>query len=102
MASRTALARALAAALVVSAPGLAPATAQTDGVLTRQYEDGGVYEGEFRDGLQHGQGTYRLPNGFEYTGEWVDGQITGQGVARYPSGAVYEGSFVAGGPKAKA
>jgi hypothetical protein len=68
------------------------ALAQTEGVLTRQYEDGGIYEGEFRDGLQHGQGTYRLPNGFEYTGEWLEGAISGQGVARYPSGAVYEGA----------
>ncbi|MCB1408969.1 MAG: 2-isopropylmalate synthase, partial [Rhodobacteraceae bacterium] len=37
-------------------------------VITRQYDDGGIYEGTFLDGLQHGQGTYRLPNGFEYSG----------------------------------
>ncbi|MEL6425456.1 MAG: 2-isopropylmalate synthase, partial [Pseudomonadota bacterium] len=50
------------------------------------YEDtGGVYEGEFKDGLQHGQGTYRLPNGYEYTGNWVDGRIEGQGTARFPN-----------------
>ena len=91
----------LGARIALAALGLAlstPAFAQTDGVLTRQYEDGGMYEGEFRDGLQHGVGTYRLPNGFEYTGDWVAGEISGQGVARYPSGAVYEGSFAAGRP----
>lgn len=40
---------------------------------TKQYDDGGIYEGEFRNGVQHGQGTYTLPNGYEYTGAWVDG-----------------------------
>ena len=39
---------------------------QSTSIVTKQYDDGGVYEGTFRDGLQHGQGTYRLPNGYEY------------------------------------
>lgn len=39
-----------------------PARAQ---VSTKQYDDGGVYEGTFKNGLQHGTGTYRLPNGYE-------------------------------------
>ncbi|MGR3492734.1 MAG: 2-isopropylmalate synthase, partial [Shimia sp.] len=43
-------------------------------VETKQYDDGGIYEGTFRNGKQHGQGTYRLPNGYEYVGEWVDGE----------------------------
>ena len=45
------------------------ALAQSGNVLTKQYDDGGVYEGTFRGGLQHGEGTYRLPNGYEYSGE---------------------------------
>ena len=40
-------------------------------VLTKEYDNGGVYEGGFLDGRQHGRGTYRLPNGYEYTGDWV-------------------------------
>ena len=76
------------------------AIAQSDGeVLTKQYDDGGIYEGTFREGKQHGQGTYRLPNGYEYTGEWVDGEIRGQGVARFPNGSIYEGAFAAGKPE---
>jgi hypothetical protein len=57
--SRTLTAIALAG-LVASA-----AWAQDGSVQTKQYEDGGVYEGTFKDGLQHGTGTYRLPNGYE-------------------------------------
>jgi hypothetical protein len=71
-------------------PGPSPArgqrleTAQVSGFATTQDEDGGVYEGTFQDGLQHGTGTYRLPNGYEYTGEWVAGKIEGRGIARFP------------------
>ena len=46
-----------------------------------QDDGGGIYEVTFRDGLQHGTGTYTLPNGYTYTGEWLDGEIRGQGVA---------------------
>ncbi len=72
---------------------------QGDDVVTKQYDDGGVYEGTFRNGLQHGTGTYRLPNGYEYTGDWVEGEIRGEGVARFPNGSVYEGQFAKGKPE---
>ena len=36
-----------------------PAVAQDSTV--KQYDDGGIYEGSFKDGVQHGQGTYRQP-----------------------------------------
>ena len=68
-------------------------------VQTKQYDDGGIYEGSFRNGLQHGQGTYTLPNGFEYSGEWVDGEMRGQGTARYPNGSIYVGAFAKGKPE---
>jgi len=66
---------------------------------SKQFDNGGVYEGAFRNGLQHGQGTFRMPNGYEYTGDWVDGEIVGQGVARFANGSVYEGSFAKGKPE---
>jgi len=73
-------------AIVAALAFASPAFAQADGeVVTKQYEDGGVYEGTFAEGKQHGTGTYRLPNGYEYSGEWVDGEIRGQGVARCPN-----------------
>ena len=77
----------------------AVALAQDTQELTKQYDDGGVYEGSFRGGLQHGQGTYKLPNGYEYTGNWEDGEIKGEGVARFPNGSVYEGAFAKGKPE---
>ena len=83
----------LAAAFLASA---LPVQAQD--TLTKQYDDGGIYEGSFKDGVQHGKGTYRQPNGYEYTGDWVDGEIRGMGVARFPDGSVYEGTFANGGP----
>ena len=74
------------------------ALAQSGEVQIKQYDDGGVYEGTFRGGLQHGKGTYKLPNGYEYSGDWVDGEIKGEGVARFPNGSVYEGTFDKGKP----
>ena len=65
-------------------------------VKVKQYETGGIYEGEFLNGKQHGQGTYRLPNGYVYEGAWQEGKIEGKGKAKYPDGAVYEGEFKSG------
>jgi len=72
--------------------------AQEDGVHTKYYDTGGVYTGEFLDGLQHGQGIYNLPNGYKYTGEWIEGRIEGVGKATYPNGSIYEGDFINGRP----
>ena len=87
----------LSAFLVFSVPF--SVGAQDDVVVTKQYDDGGMYEGTFKNGLQHGIGTYRLPNGYEYSGEWVDGEILGVGVAKFPNGSVYEGNFIKGKPE---
>ena len=86
-----------AAFAAVAALAAAPAIAQSN-VQTKQYDSGDVYEGEFKDGRQHGQGTFRRPDGFQYTGEWVEGRIEGAGVATYPNGSVYEGAFLDGAP----
>ena len=93
---RTLLGGVAALALTLGAPF---ALAQDDTVITKQYDDGGVYEGTFKEGRQHGTGTYRLPNGYEYSGAWVEGEIAGQGTARFPNGSVYEGQFAKGKPE---
>ena len=41
----------------------APALAQDGEVVTKQYDDGGVYEGEFKAGKREGRGTYRHAGG---------------------------------------
>ena len=47
---------------------------------TKQYESGGIYEGEFLEGKQHGKGKYTLPNGYIYEGDWFYGKIEGDGI----------------------
>ena len=49
------------AAVILAFSGVA--SAQSASVQTKQYEDGGFYEGTFKNGRQHGQGTYSLPSG---------------------------------------
>jgi hypothetical protein len=40
-----------------------PAFAQDGEVITKQYDDGSVYEGTFLNGRQHGTGTYKAALG---------------------------------------
>mgnify|MGYP002861375211 CR=1 FL=1 len=83
------------------------------------YHNGGVYEGEFRNGLRFGAGSYvsaegdkyigsfrnDIPEGYgsvtyadgsRYEGEWAHGVINGRGVFVYPSGDSFEGVFKEG------
>ena len=91
-----------AAGIWMALAALAPAAASgQEQVLTKEYDNGGVYEGTFVDGRQQGHGTYRLPSGYEYTGEWVEGRIEGEGQATFPNGSVYVGHFLAGQPDGK-
>ena len=32
--------------------------------------DGGCYEGEYKDGKYHGQGTFTFPDGIKFVGEF--------------------------------
>ena len=52
-----------------------------------------MYEGEFKDGKKHGQGTYTISSGGKYIGEWKDGMRSAQGTQTYPDGGKYEGSW---------
>jgi hypothetical protein len=54
------------------------------------------YEGEFKDGREHGQGSTRHANGDRYEGQFVNGIPDGIGVCHYRSGDRYEGSYKAG------
>mgnify|MGYP003528624425 CR=1 FL=1 len=47
-------------------PNLAlPAVAQDGEIITKQYDDGSVYEGTFKNGRQPGTGTYTLRYGLD-------------------------------------
>ncbi|CAN0321749.1 unnamed protein product, partial [Laminaria digitata] len=53
-----------------------------------------VYEGEWRQGVHHGQGSMHISDGNRYTGQWKLGKKNGSGTMTYPDGARYEGSWV--------
>ena len=55
--------------------------------------DGGCYEGEYKDGKYHGQGTETWSDGDKYEGEFKDGKNHGQGTLTFPDGIKFVGEF---------
>ena len=64
-----------------------------DGEQTRHYPDGSSYEGEFREGMRHGVGTYVWPDGDTFHGCWRENQQEGHGTYTWAVGGAYEGEF---------
>jgi len=62
-------------------------------IKTTNYKSGDKYEGEHKDGIRHGQGTYTWPSGQKHEGEWKDGKQNGQGTCTLSSGQKYEGEW---------
>ena len=68
-----------------------------------EHEERWKYVGEFKEGLYHGQGTltnfddHFLFPGEKYVGEWKDGNKHGQGMYTYFDGDKYVGSWKGGG-----
>ncbi len=58
----------------------------------------GIYIGETKRGLPHGQGKYSYTSGLVYEGDWVMGKRTGTGTNYYSSGEKYSGQFLDGRP----
>ena len=63
------------------------------GVFT--FDDGGVYDGEWKDGMCDGEGIYVWPNGATYDGEWKDGKREGVGTFDF-AGGKYNGRWKGG------
>jgi hypothetical protein len=42
-----------------------------------KWGDGREYWGQFKDGKEDGEGTYRYPNGNLYIGKFKDGKMSG-------------------------
>ena len=54
------------------------------GIGTMTYFDGGVFEGEWNDvGYRHGKGKYSWPNGDVYEGGFRGDKINGEGTMKY-------------------
>ncbi len=54
------------------------------------------YDGEFREGLKHGQGKYEWDNGDRYEGQFAEDRPDGKGMYRFSTGDTYEGEVKAG------
>ncbi|KAH9513797.1 agglutinin-like protein 2 [Bulinus truncatus] len=61
-----------------------------------KWQDGSVFEGDFKKGLLHGSGVFTLvkSSGQEVQkGQWKDGKLNGKGSICYANGDLYEGYF---------
>ena len=66
-----------------------------------EFENGDVYEGEWKNGYMHGKGTYIWSDGDRYEGEFKEGYRSGKGKCVWGpasefKGDVYEGDFLKG------
>ena len=57
-------------------------------------KEGVEYQGEWLDGMRHGQGTLTYKNGSVYEGEWQRGMKWGYGKMTYASSNFYEGDWM--------
>ena len=59
--------------------------------------DKATYEGDFRNGIPHGEGVAVYPRNNQgagvYTGWWKDGRYDGPGTFHYATGSIYEGDW---------
>eukprot|EP00397_Hematodinium_sp_SG-2012_P009454 GEMP01009538.1.p1 GENE.GEMP01009538.1~~GEMP01009538.1.p1 ORF type:complete len:1005 (+),score=261.73 GEMP01009538.1:25-3039(+) len=51
------------------------------------------YEGQWDDGLRHGEGTFYYANGSSYKGQWSENKKHGHGVYTYDDGSIFDGEF---------
>jgi len=62
---------------------------------TMAYVNSDTYEGQWRMGLRHGNGTLRTKE-YTYTGTWAKDIKQGKATVQYSDGSTYEGNFVDG------
>ena len=58
------------------------------------YKNGNIYKGEWFQGLMHGYGIMYYKNGDEYEGNWKYNKRTGYGRISYNNGSIYEGTWL--------
>jgi hypothetical protein len=59
----------------------------------RIYDNYGVYEGDFYNGLPNGKGKMIYDNGDKYMGDFHNGLLQGKGKMMYAKGNIYDGEF---------
>lgn len=61
---------------------------------TKVFDDGNIYEGEFKDGMCHGHGILQFKeSGNIYDGQFQEGFMHGKGKMNFHNGYLYEGDF---------
>merc|ERR1719482_215954 len=63
------------------------------------WHTGDSYEGQFVDGLMHGQGIYRCANGSHYQGQFCENLRQGFGIFTYEDGSLYQGTWEKDNPE---
>ena len=58
-----------------------------------KYKDGSVYKGQWKKGKKHGNGTFQLEGGGIYDGDFIDGVACGYGLFTDSKGNKYEGQW---------
>lgn len=61
--------------------------------VSRTFEDGSEYKGEWLAGKMHGSGLLILPDSTRYEGSFISGQKEGQGKLVHTDGSGYDGSW---------
>ena len=56
--------------------------------------EGVTYEGEWKNGQEHGMGVECFDGGDRYEGQWKHGSYSGRGVLCFANGNRYEGGFL--------
>ena len=62
------------------------------------FDNGDIYEGEFKNGLKHGKGILTTRNNRSYEGDWENDKPHGFGINTFPNGKIYTGNFAKGKP----
>lgn len=75
---------------------LLKSTGNPDSSGTLRLEEGDVYDGDWKDGKQHGHGVFVTLDGDIYNGGWNEGAYHGYGVFVWSAGKVYRGDYVNG------
>lgn len=78
---------------------------EMNGYGVYEFASGDVYKGAWKKGLMEGRGTYTYANGDKYIGMWKEGKMNGRGHFYWElpgdlmTNAKYEGFFEGGVPK---
>lgn len=78
---------------------------EMNGYGVYEFANGDVYKGAFKKGKMEGRGTYKYANDDKYIGTWKDGKMNGRGHFHWSlpgdlmTNAKYEGFFKDGVPK---